>query len=74
MYQSFPQTVYTKKENAMPRIPTMREEQPKKTPLSKRNLNLQIDDIVLLGILVILLMEESDDWLLIGLVAILLLF
>lgn len=74
MYQSFPQTVYTKKENAMPRIP-----QPPSPPKKKPNLGslfsgLEIDDIILIGILLILLSEDSDDFIPILLIVFLLFF
>lgn len=74
MYQSFPQTVYTKKENAMPKINRPKEvptcEKQEKSILS----HLEIDDLILIGILLILLSEDSDDWILIGLIVFLLFF
>lgn len=74
MYQSFPQTVYTKKENAMPKISKPKELTPTKKPISSLFSNLELDDLILIGILLILLSEESDDWILIALVAFLLFF
>lgn len=74
MYQSFPQTVYTKKESAMPKMPRPKEiTLPKKTGSSLFS-NLEIDDLILIGILLVLLNEDSDDWILIALVAFLLFF
>ena len=73
MYQSFPQTVYTKKENAMPQIPKSREEPKEKNPLQSLLKQLEWDDLLLIGILILLLHEDSDDWVLIALLAVLLL-
>ena len=74
MYQSFPQTVYTKQESAMPKI-----QRPKELPKKKKSLDsvfsrLEIDDVILIGILLILLSEDSEEWILIALVAFLLFF
>lgn len=74
MYQSFPQTVYTKKENAMPKMPKPKEIVPQKKSPGSIFSNLEMDDIILIGILIILISEESDDWILIALVAFLLFF
>ncbi|MBO5407819.1 MAG: hypothetical protein J6A61_00210 [Clostridia bacterium] len=74
MYQSFPQTVYTKQESAMPKIPRPKEPPRKKKSLESVVSRLEIDDVILIGILLILLNEDSDEWILIALIAFLLFF
>ena len=55
-------------------MPKPKETEPiKKSPGSIFS-NLEIDDLILIGILLILISEESDDWILIALVAFLLFF
>ena len=74
MYQSFPQTVYTKKENAMPKISGQKYPVKKKTLTDSFFSGLEMDDIILIGILLILLSEDKDDWILIGVIVFLLFF
>ena len=74
MYQSFPQTVYTTKENAMPKISKPKEQSRPQKNLPSLFSRLELDDIILIGILLILLSEDSDEWILIALVAFLLFF
>ena len=75
MYQSFPQTsVYTKKENAMPKMPHREAPQKKKSHFGSLFSGLEADDIIVIGILLILLSEDSDDFIPIALLAFLLFF
>lgn len=74
MYQSFPQTVYTKQESAMPKIAKTKDSCSKKNPPRLSFSKLETDDILLLGLLLILLTEETDDWIPLLLVAYLLFF
>lgn len=73
MYQSFPQTVYTKKENAMPQMKKPQEEKKEDNPLQSFLSKTELDDWILIGILILLLHEDSDNWILIALIAVLLL-
>ena len=84
MYQSIPKRVYTTKESAMPKIPIQRSvsteqtenyfvsESSKKTKIPKLPKNLETDDLLLIGLLLLLLSEEGDNQLLIAVVAFLL--
>ncbi len=74
MYQSFPQTVYTKQESAMPKIPRPKEVQKKSKSIDSALSKIEIDDAILIGILLILFSEDSQEWILIALVAFLLFF
>ena len=79
MYQSFPQSFYNGKNNAMP-IPQqkianasdMAFEKPCETNNNSGGIlkifdNISIDDIIIIGLVILLLTEGNDDWLLIGL-------
>lgn len=84
MYQSIPKRVYTTKESAMPKIPIQRSvcadrtenyfasELPKKSKLPKLPKNIETDDLLLIGLLLLLISEEGDNQLLIAVVAFLL--
>lgn len=72
MYQSFPQTVYTKQESAMPRVPKPAEQ--RQPPLGNMIASLATDDWILIGILLLLFSEESDDRMLMLMLAFLLFF
>ena len=80
MYQSIPKKVYTTQESAMPKMPLSAsfsaEEQvchPKKSEhqISKK---IQMDDLLLIGLLLLLISEEGENELLIAVVAFLLFF
>lgn len=84
MYQSIPKRVYTTKESAMPKIPIQRSvcadqtenyfvsELSKKSKLPKFPKNIETDDLLLIGLLLLLISEEGDNQLLIAVVAFLL--
>ena len=78
MYQSFPQGFYSEKSSAMPIAQQGKIIKRHNEPVSGGGIlkifdNLSIDDIILIGIMILLLTEGSDDWLLIGLLAFILL-
>ncbi len=86
MYQSIPKRVYTTKESAMPKFPSGIAEpsgerecemSPKKITEKKAPnffKNLETDDLLLIGLLLLLLSEDTDNQLLIAVVAFLLFF
>ena len=72
MYQSFPQNFYTEKSSAMPIAqPKAVNDEPRGIPqtqgLFKIFDSLSLDDIILIGLVILLLTEGNDEWLLIGL-------
>jgi hypothetical protein len=90
MYQSFPQKAYPEQSSAMPIMPAPANFAPRPredceiAPVHKNNglLNnlkifddLNIDDIILIGIIILLLTEGTgtEEWILIGLLAFILL-
>ena len=84
MYQSIPKRVYTTKGSAMPKIPIQRSvsadrsenyfvsESSKKSKMPKLPKNLEIDDLLLIGLLLLLISEEGEHQLLIAVVGFLL--
>ena len=87
MYQSIPKRVYTTQESAMPKMPAQtlysgesrdREKVSALTQTSKQSSlfksvkNLQTDDLLLIGLLLLLISEDGDHQLLIAVVAFLL--
>ncbi len=80
MYQSIPKRVYTTQESAMPKMPLSAsfsaEEQnchPTKSETKIAN-KMQMDDLLLIGLLLLLISEEGENELLIAVVAFLLFF
>lgn len=83
MYQSIPKRVYTTKESAMPKLPpsaTYSSEQKECNPLPKIPKEhgflkkMETDDLLLIGLLLLLLSEDGDHQLLVAVVAFLLFF
>ena len=80
MYQSIPKRVYTTKESAMPKMPISKsfsvEHQDCCPEKSKPNFlkNLKTDDLLLIGLLLLLMTEDGENDLLIAVVALLLFF
>jgi len=89
MYQSFPQRHYSRSNNAMPVIkeaPCEKKEikceneikencdEKSSNPLSNIFGSLEIDDLILIGIILILLYEGTNDILIIALLGIILFF
>ena len=69
MYQSFPQSFYSEKSDAMPIAqPKVRQEKPCEDSQGFLKIfdNLNIDDIIIIGLIILLLTEGNDEWLLIG--------
>lgn len=84
MYQSFPQKSYTESSRiAMPIKTEVVYTKEEKKPVTQNAIgdflgdfigNLKMDDLILIGLIIILLMEGSDDWIIIALIAYMLLF
>ncbi len=80
MYQSFPQKSYTESSrSAMPIKTEVVYPKEEKKPTTQNFIsdfvsNLKMDDIILIGLILILLLEGGDDWIIIALIAYMLLF
>jgi len=74
MYQSFPQEFYREQGDAMPIAKTpshLHKEVPHEALNTGSFLkvfdNLNLDDIIIIGLIILLLTEGNEEWLLIGL-------
>lgn len=85
MYQSFPQKSFTESSrSAMPIKPEVVYQKEEKKEVAQNNFlgdflgdfvgNLKMDDLILIGLILVLLFEGGDDWIIIALIAYMLFF
>ena len=80
MYQSIPKRVYTTQESAMPKMPlsasfSANEKSVSPAQTEKKSMwHMKTDDLLLIGLLLLLISEDAENELLIAVVAMLLFF